>query len=591
MRKFKFFMGLLASSVAVSGCTVSQKASGNVDATSVHVKQGMAQSAAPLPAANKSPIKVHNGVFVGTKAVRNENGDPLPGKFERPNGVSIVRVSPIGLREIGAIITEQSKIPLVLAAAVPGGSGDSAGSASNAPAADMSSGPAQTPVNSGLAAGPIPANFPLDQALAEIQGQGNRSAGSGSIGIGSGSGGGGVISASTSAITATAIPLNYTGPLSGLLDIVSAHFNVAWRFEGGKIVLDQVVSRSFDVPALSVASTASFDIGSQSSSGASGSGTTTSGNSSASTKTEVDVFKELDAGVKQLIGDGTYSINKVTGVVTVTASPATVSRVSKFIESLNERLSDQVAMSVKVYSLTLTDTEAFNLDIAGIFKKSGKYGISLGNAAAASGAVPAVGAAEGAGFGWALLNPSSEWYGTNALVDALSTAGKVSEVRNLNQVTLNGIPVPIQVGELRDYVSKVEKTTTDTGESFSVETENVSTGFSMQLAPRIQRDGDVILQYGLNISELVGTEDGFDSYTTPDGMKLQLRRMKQRNFIQQARIPNGNTLVLAGFDQVKSKDNRRGAGNANFPLFGGGRDSSVEHEIIVIAITPTVLKK
>jgi type IVB pilus formation R64 PilN family outer membrane protein len=265
--------------------------------------------------------------------------------------------------------------------------------------------------------------------------------------------------------------------------------------------------------------------------------------------------------------------------------------VAKFIEGVNERLSDQVAMSVKVYSVTLTDSEAFNLDIAGIFKKTGKYGINLGNAAATAGVVPAVGAAEGAGFGWALLNPSSEWYGTNALVDALSTAGKVSEVRNLNQVTLNGIPVPIQVGELRDYVSKVEKTTSDTGETFSVETDNVSTGFSMQLAPRIQRDGDVILQYGLNISELVGTDDGFDSYTTPDGQKLQLRRMKQRNFIQQARIPNGNTLVLAGFDQVKSKDNRRGAGSANFPLFGGGRDSSVEHEIIVIAITPTVLKK
>jgi len=583
MRKFKFLMGLLASSVAVSGCTVSQKAGSNVDATSAQARQGVVQSEMPLPAADKSPIKMHNGVFIGTKAVRNENGDPLPSKFERPNGVSIVRVNPVGLREIGAILTEQTKIPLVLAAAVPGGQG--AESASGATAGDMSNAPAQTPPSSGLAAGPIPANFPLDQALAEIQG--NRGAGAASGNPGSGS-----ITASVQSVSATSIPLNYTGPLSGLLDIVSAHFNIAWRFEGGRIVLEQVVTRSFDVPALSVAASVSFDIGTQQTSGAAGDGGSSStGNSSASTKSDINVFSELDGGVKQLVGDGTYSINKVTGVVTVTATPATVSRVAKFIEGLNERLSDQVAMSVKVYSVTLTDTEAFNLDIAGIFRKSGKYGINIGSAAATAGIVPAVGAAEGAGFGWALLNPSSEWYGTNALVDALSTAGKVSEVRNLNQVTLNGIPVPIQVGELRDYVSKVEKTTTDTGESYSVETANVATGFSMQLAPRIQRDGDVILQYGLNISELVGTEDGFDSYTTPDGQKLQLRRLKQRNFIQQARIPNGNTLVLAGFDQVKSKDNRRGAGNANFPLFGGGRDSSVEHEIIVIAITPTVLKK
>jgi type IVB pilus formation R64 PilN family outer membrane protein len=580
MRNFKFLMGLLAASVAVTGCTVSQKATSNVDTAANHARQGVSDAALPLPAADKSPIKMHNSVFVGTKAVRNENGDPLPGKFERPNGVSIVRVSPVGLREIGALLTEQTKIPMVLAAAAPAGNGGAPSAPAGATSQDMSG--AQPASSGGMAAGPIPANFPLDQALAEIQG--NRSAAQPQSG--------GVISASVQSISATSIPLNYTGPLSGLLDIVSAHFNVSWRYEGGKIVLDQVVTRSFDVPALSVAASLSFDLGTQSSNGqGSTGGTTSTGNSSATTKSQIDVFAELDAGLKEMVGDGTFSINKVTGVVTVTATPATTSRVAKFIEGVNERLSDQVAMSVKVYSVTLTDSEAFNLDIAGIFKKSGKYGINIGNAAATAGVVPAVGAAEGAGFGWALLNPSSEWYGTNALVDALSTAGKVSEVRNLNQVTLNGIPVPIQVGELRDYVSKVEKTTSDTGESFSVETDNVSTGFSMQLAPRIQRDGDVILQYGLNISELVGTDDGFDSYTTPDGQKLQLRRLKQRNFIQQARIPNGNTLVLAGFDQVKSKDNRRGAGNANFPLFGGGRDSSVEHEIIVIAITPTVLKK
>jgi type IVB pilus formation R64 PilN family outer membrane protein len=576
MRKFKFFMGLLAASIAVTGCTVSQKATGNVDTAANHARQGVVTAASPLPAADKSPIKVHDGVFVGTKAVRNENGDPLPGKFERPNGVQIVRVNAIGLREIGAIVTEQTKIPMVLAAAAPSGSGGASGTPEAA-----ASEPVQAPSGSGLAAGPIPPNFPLDQALAEIQnGRGTAPA----------SAGGGTINASVQSVSATSIPLNYTGPLSGLLDIVSAHFNVAWRHEGGKIVLDQVVTRSFDVPALSVAASLSFDLGTQSSSGGTGGGTQSSGNSAASTKSDINVFGELDSGLKEMIGDGTFSINKVTGVVTVTASPATAARVAKFIEGVNERLSDQVAMSVKVYSVTLTDTEAFNLDIAGIFKKSGKYGINFGNAAAAT-AAPAVGAVEGAGFGWALLNPSSEWYGTNALVDALSTAGKVSEVRNLNQVTLNGIPVPIQVGELRDYVAKVEKTTSENTDSFSVETDSVSTGFSMQLAPRIQRDGDVILQYGLNISELVGNEDGFDSYTTPDGQKLQLRRMKQRNFIQQARIPNGSTLVLAGFDQVKSKDNRRGAGAADFPLFGGGRDSSVEHEIIVIAITPTVLKK
>ena len=576
MRTIKLFLGLLASSVAVSGCTVSQKAAGNVETAGLSARQGLSVSERPLPAADKSAIKVHDGVFVGTRAVRNENGDPLPRAFEKPGAVTLVRARPVGLREIGAAITEQTKIPIVLAAASPAGA---SGQAARATAQDSSSTAGGTPAAS-IAAGPVPAGFPLDQALAELN------KGAGAAAPAASGQGGGMITASSALLSSSEMTANYSGTLSGLLDIVSANFNVAWRYEAGKIVLDQVVTRSFDVPALSISSSLSFDLSNKADSTSSTSG------SEAKTSSSTDVFAEIDAGVKGLVGDGSYSINKATGVVTVTAAPSTVNRVAKYVEGLNERLSDQVALSVKVYSVTLKDTEAYNLDIAGIFSKAGKYGINVGSAAASGGTVPAVGGVKGAGFGWALLNPSSEWYGTSALVDALSTAGKVSEVRNLNQVTLNGIPVPIQVGDTRDYIRQVSTTTDDQGnKTYSVEPAEISTGFSMQLAPRIQRDGTVLLQYGLNVSELVGAKDGFDEYSTPDGTKLQLKRVKQRNFIQQARIPNGNTLVLAGFDQLKSKDERRGAGNAGFPLFGGGRDSSVEHEIIVIAITPTVLSK
>lgn len=565
MRNFKLFLGLLASSVAVSGCTVSPQAGRNVDAANDAARQGVVTAAQPLAPADKSQIKMHNGVFVGTKATRNVNGDPLPARFEKPAGITIVRTSSVSLREIAAAVTEQTKIPMVLAASAPSGS-------SEQPAAQTSQ-DASSAVAPVMASGPIPAGFPLDQALAELQG--NSSSGQS----------GGVITASQSAVTSNTIPMNYSGSLSGLLDIVTAHFNVAWRYEGGQIVLDAVVTRSFDVPAISIASTMSFDLSSKSTSDATGSG------SSAKTNSTTDVFAEVDTGMKGLVGEGSYSINKATGVVTVTANPSTVNRVGKYIEGLNERLSDQVAISVKIYAVTLKDAQAFNLDIAGVFRRAGKYGLNIGNAAA-SGVVPAVGAVNGTGLGWALLNPDSNFAGSNALVDALATAGKVSEVQTVNQVTLNGIPIPIQVGESRDYVRKVETTTDSEGNlTYTIEPAEISSGFAMHLVPRIQRDGDVLLQYGLNISELVGADDGFDRFDTPDGTSLQLKRVKQRNFIQQARIPNNNTLVLAGFDQVKSRANKTGAGVADFSLFGGSRDASVEHEIIVIAITPTVLKK
>jgi type II secretory pathway component GspD/PulD (secretin) len=116
----------------------------------------------------------------------------------------------------------------------------------------------------------------------------------------------------------------------------------------------------------------------------------------------------------------------------------------------------------------------------------------------------------------------------------------------------------------------------------------VTAGFNLHLVPRVDRSGDLLLQYGINISELTGSQDGFDTFET-GGQTVQLRRMNQRNFIQQARIPNGNTLVLAGFEQVRSSANKSGLGPSQIPFLGGKSTVAMQREIVVIAITPTIL--
>src|SRR5690606_16732729 len=118
-------------------------------------------------------------------------------------------------------------------------------------AASPSAGAAQDappPRSPGLASGPIPEGFPLEEVLGQLNGQQ-----------------GNAIVASPPQVSASSIPLNYSGPLSGLLHIVASHFNVAWKYERGRIVLDTVVTRSFDVPALAIASALSFELSSRSS--------------------------------------------------------------------------------------------------------------------------------------------------------------------------------------------------------------------------------------------------------------------------------------------------------------------------------------
>ncbi|MTH97581.1 secretin N-terminal domain-containing protein [Roseibium sp. RKSG952] len=554
MNKSRILPALLLPFVA-AGCQVSQEAARNTADVRDQASGLLPMAAQPLGAKNVDPVKVSNGVYVGKRAIENVHGDPLPSKFERKDGITISRQEPMTLREIATAITKQTAIPVVLA---------------SVPVFESAETQTEDPSVGGLASGPIPEGFPLEQALSSINGAQS-------------------IEASGMSVTEEKLPLRFTGKLSNLLDVVTAHYNVAWRHSGGKIVLDQVVSQSFDVPALPVVAELAFSLDAESNSD----GETSSATSgqSASTESTTDLWTEINEALESLVGTSdssgnTYSISKTTGVVNVTADPATVKRVANYLKGINERLSEQIAISVRVYSVALRDSESFDLDVAGLIEKAGKYGIGVGNGVP-GGQVPS--ATDGnAGFGWALLDTDSNWYGSNALVQALSERGDVSTITNASVTTLNGVPVPLQVGQQRDYVKDITVITEDGVTTTEITPSTITAGFGLHLVPRVDRDGDLNLQYGINISELVGSNDGFDNFTTNEQV-VQLKRVNQRNFVQQAKIPNNKTLVLAGFEQVRSTNRDRGVGHPLFPLFGGGRSAMMEREIIVIAITPTVL--
>jgi type IVB pilus formation R64 PilN family outer membrane protein len=544
MKFTKILLAVLAASTA-TGC-VNQRAANDIRSTSAESSNLLSEAKAPLPAAQKNVINTHGDVFVGTKSVVNEHGEPLPQRVEKANGVTISKGNAsISLKEVATIISTETKIPVVVAANVPVAS--SSGAAPQPQAAPQPE----------LAAGPVPAGFPIDQALAQISN-----------------------SAAPSSIVASSGPsqgtmaLNFHGRLSDLLDLVSSNFNVSWKYERGKIVIDSTITRSFDVPALPMVTSLGFALGELGEN---------KGGANAKTDVTVNVFEELTAALGKLVGDS-YSINRSTGVVTVTGSPAIVDRARDYIDNLNIRLKDQVALSVKVYSVTVKDNEDFALNIGGVFK-SAKDSITLGGSGTA-------GAISGGGsLGWALVDAASQYNGSNAAVKALSERGDVSVVTTASLTTVNGQPVPLQVGQDRDYIKQitVEKDTEAGTEDTTFETDTVSTGFALQLMPRIQRNGDVLLQYGVNIKELVGTDDGFDERTVGDNT-VQLKRLNQRNFIQNANIPYGQTLVIAGFEQVRSSTQNSGTGHPLFPLLGGSASASKEREVIVIMITPTVLK-
>lgn len=534
----RYISGLLATTMLLSGCAF-REIDGELKGSHREADAGVIAARKPLPMANTDRVQIKEDVYVSASALKLETGDPLPAHLEKADAITISRAAPVGLSEVASAITDAAKIPVVVAASSPG-----QGQAAAAPVA----------AGDPLAAGADP----LASAL------------------------GAMISAPT---TPTGMmQVKYRGSLSGLLNLVASNFNVSWTYTGGRIVLQSMVTRTFEVAALPISQEMSFELGSGNSGGEEG-GAGGAGQK-ASTKSAFDVWAEIKTSIESIVGGaGTFSVSPATGTVSVTAAPNVLAQVSTYVNGINQRLQDQVALSVKVLSVAMNKGEDFQFDIGVALQDAGRYGLALGSLGPAAAPTSGTG-----GLGWAIVDASSNLNGTNGIITALSNAGNVSIVTSASVTTVSGQPVPLQVARERGYLKNVSRDTDINGTvNTTYETANVTTGFNLHLVPRVQSDGTIMLQYGVNISELVGEQDGFDIFEPTDDIRVQLPNVDQRNFVQSVIVPNGSTLALAGFERVQASAAKTGQGNPGFFFLGGGKTSSMRREVVVILITPTKL--
>lgn len=556
----------------VAGCTlgVVKDAEQVVTRSVTEAAEAAHEAKTPLPPADVSAVKVIDGVYLGSRAQRRENGDVLPRAVER-NGVTLARAVPMTLGEIAFLITETTNIPVALHEDT---NREEAQTGASTPEPDSTTGGIGTPI--GIS--PMGGGVELQSALQALSGPGGANA-AGAVGgkikplLGNGQ----------------TMRVNYTGSLSGFMNLVSAHFNVGWDYSDGRIRIRRTVTRTFSVPALPIISDLSFTLdsgGESDSGGGEGGGATSESSQSATTTSAFDVWKDIRGTLANIVGDdkgSAINADTSTGIVTVTSTPSVVRAVETYLKKVNQELSKQVALSVRVLNVSLTDADDYGFDLQTLFSGSKTFQFTAGNMVAEAAAE-----AVGQSLGWGIIRPGSDWVGTNGVVRALSEKGDVSVVTTASVTTINGVPVPLQVASTRSFLERVSVTRDENSVSTELSPGKVTTGFNLHLVPRIFGDGRLMLQYGINISELVGKEDGFDTYSTAD-LSIQLPNISQRNFVQQAIIPNGSTLALAGFEQVSASSSKTGTGKSDFWLLGGGQNANMRRDVMVILITPVLL--
>ena len=320
---------------------------------------------------------------------------------------------------------------------------------------------------------------------------------------------------------------DFDGSLPEILDQIASQFGLAWRYDNGRVVLRQFLTGRYRLAALPAQSSFSSSVGKTSSTGS------------------VNLPGEITDALTLIAGDGArLTFGEASGILTVIARPAAQRRVAEYVRELNEFLSRQVAFDVNVLSVTHrhADQFAFGFDLFAGSLKDDWVLLSASQPQAAGGIVN-VGVVSGN-------------VGLELLMAALDRHGDVSVETRTGATTSNNQIVPIQVVNQTAYAKSIKSVSGSGGETgTTIEPGTLTTGFEMQLLPRILQTGDILLRYSIKLSDLNELAE-----FTSDKQTIQLPRLSTTSFEQQAILGNDETLVLMGFERDRKSIDRPGNG-------------------------------
>lgn len=464
-------------------------------------------------------IAVKDDIWLGNQSVRVNAGDPLPARFETEDGITLISTSPVSLLQISEQITSLTGITVRV--------DDMILSEVKSAAKDASNGDSRN----------------------------NESVG-------------GVESNTSSDLFMPA----YSGKLSGLLDQIVSRFSLWWRYKNGVITFYKMETRVFTIYALPVKSNLSANIAGTSS--GEGGGTTSA---SMDSSVELDFWTQLETAVTAMLPEGaSLNVIPTNGTLTVTAPPFTLQRISQYVNSLNEKLSRQVAINVKVLNVTLNDNRQMSLNVNSVLKfVKDKLKFT------ATSAAPTIDSLSG-NLNMSIISSDKHVGDTSLILQALNTQGTTSLVTSAAVTTMNNRIAPIQVSTNQSYVEKIETTMNSDTTSVSITPAKINYGFTMEVLPRILDHGRLLMMFTMTLTELEDMDKasggGTETQTT-----VQLPKIRTRGFVQEVAMTSGATLMLTGFEEVQTSTSN------DKELFSVNNAAKKARNVMVILLTPEVL--
>ncbi|MEW6067979.1 MAG: pilus (MSHA type) biogenesis protein MshL [Nitrospirota bacterium] len=337
--------------------------------------------------------------------------------------------------------------------------------------------------------------------------------------------------------------------------------------------------------------------------GTTGYGTTgIRGNVTQNIKTDNASFKFWDSienTIATLLGSGSgqqssseavqlkpsFSINRMTGTVVVTATKRDLEKVKNYLADLKKILGRQVIIEARIVEVQLSESLEYGIDWAAVMDVSDSAQLTVGTynfSDAASSLSP----------NFQINLTGGDFTG---LLKALQSQGDISVLSNPRVNIMNGQTALLSVGRNTTFIDSVETTTTSTGDvatiTYTIQTNTILSGIMIGIVPYINENGEITMTITPIVSDLVKLEEK----TTGSGdnaTSISLPTTDLRELSTTIKVKDGEMIIIGGLIQNKeSLQDNQIPFLGDIPIIGylfKSREQIKERTELVIMLKPTV---
>jgi MSHA type pilus biogenesis protein MshL len=400
------------------------------------------------------------------------------------------------------------------------------------------------------------------------------------------------------------------------LNTIFTSVDYFYAVKDNMLIVKAVDTRIFELGHPAIVQTYNVDVGGDILGGATGAltagGTTTGGtttikgNITQTSKSDTTAFNFWDAiekSISSILGttaaaapgqpaavQQSFTINRLTGTIFVTASKRNIERVEQFLNTIKKVISRQVLVEAKIIEVQLSEGLRYGIDWSFVNRTLGNGQINITTPGFSS-VVPLaspyinMGVTRGESF--------------STLLKALQLQGEVRTLSNPRVNIMNGQTALLSVGRNVSFISKVETTTTTAAgatptTTFTVTTSNILSGIIIGIVPYINENGEISLTITPIISDLIQLQDKTIGSGTSQ-TQISLPTVDLRELSTTVKVKDGQMIIIGGLISKKEnlQDNKV-PGLGDIPLLGEAfksRDKSESRSELVVVLQPVLVSR